>query len=286
MPELPEVETIKRELEKALRGKMISGIEILWPKTVFPTSESNFIKIITGKKIISLERRAKILLIHLNNNISLAIHLKMTGQLIFVPKNGKLVLGGHPTHDIQTPGRHTRLIFSFKDGGKLYFNDLRKFGWVRILDDKLKKYISTEIGIEPLSKTFAIAKVKGIFERYPNRTVKQILLDQKLIAGIGNIYADESAYLSHVLPMRKIKTLTEKEIADLHKNIIAVLKLSIKKKGTSSKNYLRSNGEKGGFVPFLMVYGRHNEKCKKCDSLIKKIRHAGRGTHYCPACQK
>jgi formamidopyrimidine-DNA glycosylase len=286
MPELPEVETIKRELAKILQGKIISEVEILWPKTVSPTTVINFTKIVTGKKIINLERRAKMLIIHLNNKVSLIIHLKMTGQLIFVPKSGKIISGGHPTNNIQTPGRHTRLIFNFKDGSKLYFNDLRKFGWVKILDEKLKKYIDTEVGIEPLSKTFATANLKKILERYPNRTVKQVLLDQHLIAGIGNIYADESAFLSKVLPMRKINTLTEKEITDLHKNIINVLKLSIQKKGTSSKNYVRSNGQKGGFVPYLMVYGRKGETCKRCGTKIIKIKHAGRGTHYCPKCQK
>jgi formamidopyrimidine-DNA glycosylase len=293
MPELPEVETIKRELDKVLRNKIISGVEILWPKTISPTTEIKFKEIVIGKKIISLERRAKMLFIHLNKNISLAIHLKMTGQLIYVPsqksgqtKPNKIITGGHPTHDIQTPGRHTRLIFSLKDGSKLYFNDLRKFGWVRILDEKLKKYINTEIGLEPLSGDFTLVNFKNILKKYQNRTVKQILLDQKLIAGIGNIYADESAFLAKVLPMRKVKTLAEKEINALHKNIIAVLKLSIQKKGTSSKNYLRSNGQKGGFVPFLMVYDRKGEKCKRCGTLILKTKHAGRGTHYCPRCQK
>lgn len=286
MPELPEVETIKRELNKVLKNKTISGVEILWAKTVAPSTVKIFNKTVVGKKILDLERRAKMLFIHLNNDVSLAIHLKMTGQLIYVPKHGKLISGGHPTHDVQTPGRHTRLIFYFKDGSTLYFNDLRKFGWVRILDEKLKKYIDIEIGPEPLSKTFTMVKLKKIFERYPNRTVKQVLLDQKLIAGIGNIYADEAAHLSKVLPMRKIKTLTEKEIIALHKNIIGVLKLSIQKKGTSSKNYLRSNGEKGGFVPHLTVYGRSGLPCKTCGSTILKTKHATRGTHYCAQCQK
>ena len=286
MPELPEVETIKRELDKTLQGKIISGVEILWPKTVSPTTVTNFTKIVTGKKIVNLERRAKMLIIHLNNKVSLIIHLKMTGQLIFVPKSGKIISGGHPTNDVQTPGRHTRLVFSFKDKSNLYFNDLRKFGWVKILDEKLKKYIDIEVGVEPLSKNFTLNIFKKILEKYPNRTVKQILLDQHLIAGIGNIYADESAFLSQVLPMRKINTLTEKEITDLHKNIIDVLKLSIQKKGTSSKNYVRSNGQKGGFVPYLMVYGRKGETCKRCGAKIVKIKHAGRGTHYCPKCQK
>lgn len=286
MPELPEVETIKRELEKALKNKVISEVQILWTKTVSPTPATDFKKLMVGRKILNLERRAKMLLIHLDAGLSLVIHLKMTGQLIFVPHAGKIITGGHPTPDSQRPGRHTRLIFSFTDGGRLYFNDLRKFGWIRILDEKIKKYIGTELGIEPLSETFTTAKVLEIFKRHPRRTVKQLLLDQKLIAGIGNIYADESAFLSQVLPNRQAKTLTEKEITALHKNIIAVLKFSIKKKGTSSRNYLRSNGDKGGFVPHLMVYGRKGEACKKCGAKIIKIKHAGRGTHYCPECQR
>lgn len=286
MPELPEVETIKRELQKSLKNKVISDVKILWAKTVFPTTANKFSEIIVGKKILGLERRAKMILIHLNEKLDLVIHLKMTGQLIFVPDHGKIILGGHPTPEIQAPGQHTRLIFTFADGSHLYFNDLRKFGWVKVLDEKLKKYLESEVGVEPLSRTFTIVKIKEIIKRYPNRTVKQILLDQKLIAGIGNIYADESAHLSHILPMRKAKTLTEAEIKSLHKNIIAVLKLSVQKKGTSAKNYRRSNGEPGGFVPFLKVYGRENEKCKACGTQIRKTRHAGRGTHYCPTCQK
>lgn len=286
MPELPEVETIKRELEKSLKNKVISGVEIRFAKTVVPTSPANFRKIVIGKKILTLERRAKMLIIHLDKNINLIIHLKMTGQLIFVPKSGQIITGGHPTPDIQTPGRHTRLIFDFKDGSKLYFNDLRKFGWIRILDKKLEEFLKTEIGVEPLSSNFTLVNFVKILEKYPNRMIKQILLDQSLIAGIGNIYADESAYLSHLLPIRKAKTLKEKEVASLHKNIIAVLKLSIQKKGTSSRNYLRSNGQPGGFVPHLFVYNRHGDPCKKCGTHIKKIKHASRGTYYCPICQK
>jgi len=286
MPELPEVETIKRELEKSLKNKVFSGVEIRWAKTVAPSSPSVFIKKVSGKKVLSLDRRAKMILVHLSGKISLLIHLKMTGQLIFVPKHGKIISGGHPTDDIQTPGRHTRLIFTFNGGDKHYFNDLRKFGWIRILDKKLEKFLDTEIGVEPLSPDFTLVKFKNILEKYPNRTVKQVLLDQSLIAGIGNIYADESAYLTGVLPMRKVKTLKPKEITDLYKNIIAVLKLSIQKKGTSSRNYRRSTGEKGGFVPHLMVYDRTGNPCKKCGTKVKKIRHAGRGTYYCPVCQK
>jgi len=212
MPELPEVETIRRELDKNLKGKEISRVDILWNKLVKPNSVLKFKKITEGRKILSLERRAKIILLNLDKNITLAIHLKMTGQLIFVPKKGDLIFGGHPTSNIQIPGPHTRLIFNFKDGTHLYFNDLRKFGWIRILDEKLKNKIQTEIGIEPLSKNFTTAKLENIFTKYPKRTVKQILLDQTLIAGIGNIYADETCFLTGILPWRRAGTLDKEKI--------------------------------------------------------------------------
>ncbi len=286
MPELPEVETIKRELEKVLINKSIKNIEVLWPKTVYPTTPNQFKKILIGKKITNLGRRAKMILIDLSGKQSLVVHLKMTGQLIYVPKNGKLISGGHPTADVQIPGKHTRLIFDLTDGSTLYFNDLRKFGWVRIQDEKLKDHIAKNYGPEPLQKYFTLKKFEEILKRFPNRTIKQVLLDQTLIAGIGNIYADEACFLSDVMPNRPIKKLTKLETAQLHKNIIGVLKLSISKKGTSSKNYRRSNGEVGGFMPYLNVYGRAKQKCKKCDTLISKIKHAGRGTHFCKVCQK
>ncbi len=284
MPELPEVETIKRELAKKLAGKVVSDVEILWAKTVSPTLPKDFKKLLVGQKVLNLERRAKMLIINLKD-LSLAVHLKMTGQLIFVPKKGKMISGGHPTSDVQTPGKHTRLIFNFKDSDTLYFNDLRKFGWIRILDKKIRQHIDNNYGVEPLTKDFTLLYFKQTLERFPNRTVKQVLLDQTLIAGIGNIYADEAAHMSAVLPMRKIKDLKNKETEDLHKNIISVLKLSVEKKGTSSKNYRRSNGEMGGFMPYLKVYGRKGEECKRCGALILKTKHAGRGTHYCAKCQ-
>jgi formamidopyrimidine-DNA glycosylase len=286
MPELPEVETLKRELDKSLAGLTIKEVQILWSKSVLPLSPTLFIKNLVGAKIIGLDRRAKILIINLSKENHLVFHLKMTGQLIFVPKRGETISGGHPTTDIQAPGKHTRIIFTFTNGDHLYFNDLRKFGWSRFINKKELLALTKNIGPEPLMKDFTEKYLTEIFKKYPNRTVKQILLDQNLIAGIGNIYADEASYLSGVLPMRKTKGLTQKEITELHKNIIAVLKLSIKHKGTSSRNYRRSDGSLGGFVPHLNVYGRHHETCKKCGSVIQKIKHAGRGTHFCPICQK
>lgn len=289
MPELPEVETITRELRKKLIGKTISKVEVRHPKTVAPTTPKQFAERIRNQKISNLSRRAKMILIKFDSDLTLVVHLKMTGQLIFVPnhpnRKGKVIRGGHPMDDTQTPGRHTRIIFHLENG-TLYFNDLRKFGWVRIQDEKLESHIKNNYGPEPLDKSFSLDIFQKIIRRFPNRTVKKILLDQSLIAGVGNIYADEACHLSQIRPDKIAGRLTGAEIALLYKNIRGVLKLSISKKGTSSKNYRRSDGTVGGFMSYLKVYGRENKKCKTCGTLIKKIKHAGRGTHFCPRCQK
>lgn len=286
MPELPEVETLRRELDKKLQGKKIAQVEVFWAGAIKPATAKKFKKIVTGRKILEVNRRAKILLVSLNDNSKLAIHLKMTGQLVFTPKVGRLIVGGHPTDKLEMPGKHTRLVFHFTDQSKLYFNDLRKFGWVKILDEELKKYIDTELGIEPLSAKCTMVHFKKIFKKYPNRTVKQILLDQKLIAGIGNIYADETCFLAGILPWRKAKTLTEREIKKIKAKIIAVLNKSLRYGGTSARDYVRSDGIPGGFAPHLTVYGRAGLSCKTCGTLIQKTKHVGRGTHFCPKCQR
>ena len=288
MPELPEIETLKRELAKVLPGRQIKSVEVLWWKTVSPLSPKEFAKQVTGKKIVGINRRAKMLFIDLADTTALAVHLKMTGQLIFEPKKGRAISGGHPDQALaeKQPTKHTRLIFAFKDGAKLFFNDLRKFGWVRLVDDSQIKSLTAPIGIEPLSKIFTNQALSDIFRRYPNRTIKQTLLDQSLVAGLGNIYVDEACFGARLLPTTQNKNLKPAAIKKLRQAIVEVLKLSIRHKGTSSKNYRRSDGSLGGFVPHLKVYGRKNEPCKVCGRPIQKISHAGRGTHFCKSCQK
>lgn len=282
MPELPEVETLKRELSLVLIGKKFKNVEVLNKKSVAPLSPASFTKRLIGQKIKSVERRAKMLIINLTGPEHLVFHLKMTGQIIFIPRKGRTLVGGHP----EDPNKYTRIIFTFTGGDKLIFNDLRKFGWVKLVNDKEMKRMTENVGVEPLSKDFSIKIFSEFFRRYPNRTVKQILMDQSLIAGIGNIYNDESCFLAKILPTRKASEIKPKEIALLHKSIIAVLKLSISKKGTSSKNYVRSDGSRGNNAAFLNVYGRANLPCKVCGTPIQKIRHMQRGTHFCPKCQK
>ena len=305
MPELPEVETLRRELDRAVKNKIIKSVEVRWPKLVKPLSANIFSKKLIGQKIISTDRRAKILLLKLSKGDKktrdgfLAIHLKMTGQLIFRPKKGSLVIGGHPLPpppnlplgqgeglNSNLPHKHTHIIINFTDGSTLYFNDIRKFGWLKIFDAKSLEKLSAEFGPEALSDQFNLKKFQEILKKYPNQKIKQLLTDQKLIAGIGNIYADESCFCAGIRPTRLVKDIKLSEINKLLLCFKKTLKLAISKGGTSSDTYVKLNGQPGGFVPYLKVYGRQGEKCKKCQGLVEKIRLNGRGTHFCRSCQK
>ncbi len=282
MPELPEVETLRRELAGALPGRKIEAVKIFWPKTVAPSTPNVFSRQLRGQKITRVQRCAKILLLGLGPKQTLAIHLKMTGQLIFKPKKGRVVIGGHPAN----PERHTRAIFNFTDDSQLLFNDLRKFGWLRLVNRDETKAIESAHGPEPLSPVFTFKYFRQLLTRYPNRNLKTLLLDQKLIAGLGNIYVDESAHRAHILPQRRAASLQPSEVTKLYRAIKTVLRAAIKAGGTSARNYVKSDGQPGGFVPQLRVYGRVGELCRTCrHAKILKIKLAGRGTHYCQRCQ-
>ncbi|MDO8668825.1 MAG: bifunctional DNA-formamidopyrimidine glycosylase/DNA-(apurinic or apyrimidinic site) lyase [Candidatus Buchananbacteria bacterium] len=294
MPELPEVETLRRELQKAVKGKIIKSAQVKWPKMVRPLSVKSFSRQISNNKVMDVDRRAKVLLLKLSKcdlktkDCFLAVHLKMTGQLILRPKKGKLVVGGHPQKDgtSDLPGKHTHVIIKFTDGSILYFNDIRKFGWMKVLNNKAVAELSVGFGVEALSPKFDFKKLKEVIKRYPNRKIKQILTDQKLIAGIGNIYADESCFCAAIMPNRSAKDISDKEITKLLSCVKKILKLAIAKGGTSSDTYVQLSGQPGGFVPYLKVYGRKGERCKRCQGKIERIRVGGRGTHFCPSCQK
>ncbi|MBI2100440.1 MAG: DNA-formamidopyrimidine glycosylase [Candidatus Vogelbacteria bacterium] len=278
MPELPEVETLRRELERALVGRVIKSIKILWSKIILPLTPTGFRRKIRGQKITAITRRAKIIFLDLENHLTLAVHLKMTGQLVFQSLQSQGSTSGE--------FKHTRAILSFTDDSRLYFNDLRKFGWLRLVSAKDKQIMTEKHGLEPLSPEFTLTNFIRALTRYPNRKLKPALLDQTLIAGLGNIYADESCLAAGLRPMRRVKTLTDQEIKKLHRVIKQVLKLALAKGGTSSRNYVRSDGLPGGFFSYLKVYGRGGRPCRHCRTPIVKIKLAGRGAHYCPKCQK
>lgn len=288
MPELPKVETIVGELRKKVKGKVVKDIVVKVPKLInLPIKD--FRRQIRDKKIINISRRAKIIILDLTGPNFLLIHLKLTGQLVYQDRQGKKAGGGHQIK-IQTtelPNKFTHIIFTFTDNTHLYFNDLRKFGWLKILPDQELAIINQEFGLEPLSQEFTFAKFKELLDRKKNWLIKKFLMDQSLIAGLGNIYTDESCFSAGIRPLRKIKSLSQIELQKLYQSIKKVLKLAIEKKGSSVDNYIQLDGSPGSFVPYLKVYGREGEKCKRCKKgEIVKIKLNGRGTHFCPKCQK
>ena len=285
MPELPEVQTVVNHLAGNIIGKVFFDSEVKAPKMV----SRGFQQKLKGLKVIGVERRAKMIVINLSKEY-LLVHLKMTGQLVFVDKEGKAAGGGHPITSedfkIYEVGRFTHIILNFKDGSRLLFHDVRKFGWMKLASQAELEAISERHGVEPLSKEFSLKKFKEILGRRPNLKIKQLLLDQSLIAGIGNIYADESLFAAGIRPNRRSGILQDIEITKLHQAIIKNLKAAIKLGGTSVNTFVSSSGQRGKFVEKLQVYGRGGKICFNCNSILQKIKLSGRGTVYCPKCQK
>lgn len=285
MPELPEVETIRRGLEKRIINKKIVAVKALDKKVV---KNQNFANILVGQKVVKIERRGKLLAFLLSNHEYLFAHLKMTGQLIYKENNkNKILAGGHSLNSMADWGdKYTRATITFSDKSELWFNDLRRFGYLKIVDQKEKDRVwEKDFGIEPLTKNFTWPNLRKLFlKRQTN--IKALLMNQKLIAGLGNIYVDEACFCANVLPSRKVSKITESEIKKFFVCIPKILKIAIKNRGTTFNSFVDDNGKKGSHVKFLNVYGRAGEKCKKCGTAIQKIRHAGRGTHFCPKCQK
>lgn len=288
MPELPEVETVRSQLVIVLKNKKINGLEIRKPKLI-KGSILSFKRNVVGLKIIGVRRRGKLLIINLSNNCSLLIHLKMTGQLVY--RNKKILkVGGHPIKDgaKDLPNKYSHVIFNISGGGELFFNDLRQFGYLKLVKtNELEKiFRESKIGPEPLGRSFVLQAFKELLKNKSKSKIKPLLMDQTFVAGIGNIYAAEVCFSSKVDPRRLVSSLSTKEVNDLYKHIVRILKLAIKKQGTSSKNYVDAYGNPGTYVPMLKVYGRQGKKCLKCKNEIQSLKLTGRGTNYCSKCQK
>lgn len=284
MPELPEVETIARDLNKELKNKKIIAVKSFDKKVFYPAAGD--IKNILGKKIRAVFRRAKMIIFDLNDYYLIA-HLKMTGQLVYQTKIS-LIAGGHPiiNQDKKLPNKFSRVIFKFNDKSVLYFNDVRRFGWIKLLAEEEFTKFSGRLGVEPLSLDFTLNHFKKILEHRRNTAIKQVLLDQKYISGIGNIYADESLFMARIKPFRRVKTLNNREIKKLWRAIPKILKYAIKHRGTSFNDYVDARGEAGNFIKYLKVYGQEGKKCKNCGGPVKKMKLGSRGTHWCDKCQK
>lgn len=288
MPELPEVETIARELQQVMPHSRVTNVVVSLPKIVkLPTA--TFKRKILRSTIRRVLRRAKLLLIDCSSGWTIIIHLKMSGQLIWRSKTGRLRVGGHPIpHGVEDlPNKYSHVIFT-TNRGTLFFNDQRQFGFVKLIaTNKLEQWLEEQgYGPEPLSPDFTLPVFEAILFRHRVKKMKPTLMDQTVIAGVGNIYADEALFYAKIRPTRRIKTLTRTERRQLWRGIRQVMTLSIKHKGTTADAYRTANGQKGGMMPFLRVYGRANQPCKRCNGTIKKITLAGRGTHFCPQCQR
>ena len=284
MPELPEVETIVRDLNKKLKSKKIIAVRSL-DKKIFQLSGREA-KNIIGQEIKSVRRRAKMIIFDLSGHY-LIIHLKMTGQLVLRTKAG-LIAGGHPiiNQGRELPNKFSRVIFKFNDSSTLFFNDLRRFGWIKLFNRSKFLKLNQSLGVEPLRPDFTLEKFKKVLSGRQKTTIKQALLEQKYISGIGNIYADESLFAARLKPFRRVRTLKPKEIEKLWRAIPKILRLAIKYRGTSFSDYVDAKGKAGNFVKHLKVYGRAGLRCKNCLGLVQKIKLAGRGTHWCGHCQR
>ncbi len=287
MPELPEVETVRRGLSLLIVGKEVCSETHDWPKG-FPNTPEDVQEFLLGATVTAVRRRAKVLLIDLSSGYTVVTHLKMTGQLVF---RGDEVFGaGHPNESLigPLPDRSTRVAIEFTDGSKLFFNDQRKFGWMKLYPTVEVENIDfmKKVGPEPLEDEFTPSQFRDRFRRRARTSIKAALLDQTVVAGVGNIYADESLWGARIDPRRLVADVTEPEFGLLFHELRAVMNLAIEKGGSTDKNYVNAEGKRGSYMDFARVFRREGQACPRCGATIEKIKHAGRGTHFCGQCQR
>lgn len=280
MPELPEVETIRRQLDKRLRGRVIVSVKLLRTGREIPRGR-RFMAALLGRRLKSIKRRAKLLIWRFMDGGAMIAHLKMTGRFVFAGRD-------------YAPGKHDRAIFRFRTGDtpgrqhrrelSLVWSDVRQFGFVRVVTGKELNRILSAYGPEPLATP--IRDLAARLVRPATRAVKTALLNQETIAGVGNIYADEALHRAGIRPTRRLGRLTARDCLRLCSEIKNVLREALVFRGTSANNYVDAKGERGGFLSRLRVYGRGGQACRSCGTAIKRMVVCQRGTHYCPGCQK
>ncbi len=303
MPELPEVETVRLGLVGLLPGRQVSSVDFDWPKS-FPNALADVQHYLIGAQVTTIKRRAKVLLIELSSDYSLIIHLKMTGQLVFRgdPGNSEILAppknlqqpenfgAGHPNRSLigELPDKSTRVTLTFHDGSRLFFNDQRKFGWMRLLPtiEVMKLDFFQKVGPEPLNADFNWQQLRDRLLHRQNSNIKAALLDQTVVAGIGNIYADESLWGAQIHPTTLVRDLSPAKFKLLFTELQYVLRLAIEKGGSTDKNYVDAEGKHGSYLSFARVFRREGQACPRCGTTIVKTRVVGRGTHTCPVCQK
>ncbi len=291
MPELPEVETIRLGLQQYLVGHTIESVDVKLPKMLHGDVQN-----IIGTKVTGVRRFGKGLVIDLENGYSFAIHVKMTGQVIYQDPNGTAETNGTKVSKVKVgalPSRATHVIFHLDHNTKLYYNDFRQFGWIKIITsaDLTKILFFKELGPEfiPSPDSGQARMTKDMFAKLlksANTPIKPLLMNQTKIAGIGNIYANESVFDAQIDPRRSAKKLTDEEIDRLYDSILTFLKKGLHYGGTSEHHYVNALGQEGTYQKHFVVYGQQRKPCIRCGSRIQKITQAGRGTFFCSNCQK
>jgi formamidopyrimidine-DNA glycosylase len=290
VPELPEVETVRRGLERLVAGRRITAVSVMEAKS-FPVETASALDVIEnhllGARLVAARRRAKVLILDLDNGCSLVGHLKMTGQMVVRgPENWA---AGHPNDSFlaNLPDQSTRIEFTFDDGVKLFFNDQRKFGWIRVMptgDVEALPFIAG-LGPEPLDPA-GFSEFRRRIEPHGRTNIKAAILNQEIVAGIGNIYADESLWSARLNPSRPVAAVGPRKLKELWTAAGAVMDLSIGLGGSTDRNYVDAEGNRGSYLAFANVFRREGRPCPRCGTTIVKTRVAGRGTHWCPRCQR
>lgn len=288
MPELPEVETVRLQLLAKVLGKTVKAVEVFHAKTVGhdETIEDKLLR----RTIEDIDRVGKLLIFSFvgEPDTYLLAHLKMTGQFFYVDGEVVVTGGGHSMSEAdiaEFPGRHTRVAFYFEDGSSLYFNDMRLFGYAKLANAAELKKARAGFGPEPIDPDFDCEWFVDTL-RKKKTSVKAALLNQSFVAGLGNIYVDEALWRAQIRPTRRADTVSKKEAAALCAAAGEVMLESIQLGGTTFKDFKDTGGEHGNFRDHLKVFGKQGQACSRCGEIITKVRCAGRGTHYCPGCQK
>lgn len=272
MPELPEVETVRRGLEKLILGKKIASLDIRYPKMI-KTDLDQFQKELPGQLVKSMGRRGKYLLFYLTDKVLIS-HLRMEGKYFYYPD--------------QVPERkHAHVLIHFEDGGTLVYEDVRKFGTMELLAPELLDayFVSKKLGPEPTEQDFDLEIFRGFLKK-SKKPIKSHLLDQTLVAGLGNIYVDEVLWRAKVHPSRTSNSLSAQDARKVHDQTIEVLRQAVEKGGSTIRTYTNAFGEDGTMQEFHQVYDKTGEACSRCGAIIEKIQLGGRGTHFCPKCQR
>ena len=318
MPELPEVETVRRGLAELLPGRVVARTAVFDSPKSFPNAPADVEQFLYGARVTAVRRRAKVLIIDLDTHYSLVVHLKMTGQLVFrqnsrhnarvSPKKSRGprkvaqdfsadtarevddFAGGHPNDSLvgELPDRSTRVQIEFTDGSRLFFNDQRKFGWMKLLPTAEVQNLPfmQKVGPEPLDPQTRAEDFIQRIRRRQNSMIKPALLDQAVIAGVGNIYADEALWAARIHPQTRVKNVSDQQLNTLFNELRQILQLSIDQGGSTDKNYVDAEGRKGNYLTFAHVFRREGQACHRhSDQEIIKLKVGGRGTHICPVCQ-